>query len=120
MHLQFNEDSTQFRAFRGQNGISLPSSLRLESVEKGRNTLPRAKNFRAAEGDLIERSAGACKYRTTSRLSGQTFCLEFIAGFDIQEIIEASTREGETQNFPLADTEPAQSYCFLQKTKDEH
>ena len=101
LYLQFKEGPTQFGAFRGQDGTSLCSSLRLESVEEAKSTLPRVEDFRAAEGDLIEKLTDACKYRTTSRMSDQTFCLASIAGFDIQEIVEASTHEEKMKIFLL-------------------
>ena len=101
LYLQFKEGPIQFQSFRGPDQTFSCSSLRLESVEETKSTLPRVEDFRAAEGDLIEKLTDACKYRTTSRISDQTFCLASIAGFDLQEIVEASTHEEKMRLFLL-------------------
>ena len=101
LYLQLKEGPSSFETSLGRNGNPLCPSLRLESVEEAKNTLPRVEDVRAAEGDLINRLAEACKYRTTSRLSDQTFCLASIAGFDVQGIVEASTHEEKMKIFLL-------------------
>ena len=63
--------------------------------------MPRVEDVRAAEGDLVDKLTEACKYRTTSRLPDQTFCLASIAGFDVHEIVEPSTHEQKMKIFLL-------------------
>ena len=101
LFLQLKEGPSHFGASIRRSGTSLCSSLRLEAVEEVRNTLPRLEDFRATKGDLIDRLTEACKYRTTSRLSDQSFCLASIAGFDVREIVEASTHKEKMRIFLL-------------------
>lgn len=101
LYLQLKEGPSHFGASIGRHEKSLCSSLRLESVDAVKITLPRVEDVRAAKGDLIGELTEACKYRTTSRLSDQTFCLASIAGLDVHEIVEASTHEEKMRIFLL-------------------
>ena len=78
---------------------SLHSSVRLESINEARSTLPRVENMREGAGDLIDTLSEAYKYRTTSQISDQTFCLASIAGFDMREIVDAESHEEKMKIF---------------------
>lgn len=101
LYIQFKEGPTRFGAFRDQNKPLLCSSLRLESVEEAKSTLPRVEDVRATGRDLIDKLTEACKYRTTSRMSDQTFCLAAIAGLDVNQIVDATTHEEKMRIFLL-------------------
>ena len=98
LYLQLKEGPSHFGSSIGRYETSLRSSLRLESVEEMKSTLPRVEDVTA---DVIVKLAEACTYRTTSRLSDQTFCLASIAGLDVHEIVEASTHEEKMRIFLL-------------------
>ena len=63
--------------------------------------MPHFEVVRGAGGDIIDKLTEACKFRTISRTSDQTFCLVSIVGFDIQSIVEAPTHEDKMRIFLL-------------------
>ena len=101
LYLQLRQGAKRFGDFRGQHKVSLCSPLLLESVEEAKSTLPRVEDVRATGGSLVDKLTEACKYRTTSRISDQIFCLASIAGFDVRQIIEATTHEEKMRIFLL-------------------
>ena len=101
LYIQFREGPSSFEVFRDKRGTSLRSSLRLETVEEAKSTLPRVEDIRDTKRGLVDKLTEACKYRTTSRLSDQTFCLASIAGFDVNKIVDATTHEEKMKIFLL-------------------
>lgn len=73
----------------------------MKCIEEAKNNLPRLQDINSTNGDVVAALTDACKYRTTSRLSDETFCLASIAGISLRDIVEVKTHEEKMKLFLL-------------------
>jgi hypothetical protein len=104
LSIQFRDGPLDFstlkRASQTQLG-SMASTLRLECLSEAKRCLPRLSDFEGAKTDLVAGITDACKYRTTSRLSDETFCLASVAGLHLDNILEATSPADRMRLFLL-------------------
>ena len=101
LYIQYREGPQRFFALRTESRSFPHSLLRSQCIEEAQRSLPRLHDVQAADRNIIGALTEACKYRTTSRLSDETFCLASVAGLDLQPIVQADTHEEKMKLFWL-------------------
>lgn len=98
--IQLQEDQYEFSNIRNFGTPIIHSPLHTECAAGILESLPRLQNVtESSVGMVISALTEACKYRTTSRLSDETFCLASLAGLPLDEILEAETHEEKMKAF---------------------
>ncbi|KAL8796455.1 MAG: hypothetical protein Q9195_001129 [Heterodermia aff. obscurata] len=112
LFLQFSDGARAVRDLRRLERPSLSSPLFSECTEEAKRNLPRERDVEFSKQRLISSITEACRYRTTSRLSDECFCLASVAGLDVHDIIQASTHEDKMRLFLLQLREVPKTIIF--------
>ncbi|KAL9609981.1 MAG: hypothetical protein Q9167_005283 [Letrouitia subvulpina] len=101
LYIQFSDGPIDVKGLRKLVKPSLCSPLFTECIEDAKRHLPRERDVASSEQTLIGSITEACRYRTTSRISDECFCLASIARLDVQDIVQAATHEEKMRLFLL-------------------
>lgn len=101
LFVQFKEGPLPFSDLTPDYRKTWHSPLLYHSLTAAWSVLPR-RNASLSEGeDVLRLVTDACKYRTTSWLPDETYCLAETAGLEVDAILKDDTQEGRMKAFLL-------------------